>query len=75
VDDGGVGLGGEDGLHFEFDGLDAVALVCADEVFWAGGGGEGGYCEAFFVVCVDDFTDLGFGVLTEFGMRQLHVRY
>lgn len=66
VDDGGVVCRGGDFFHFELDLFETVALGCADEFSGAGGGLEGSYGEALFVVFLDYFVDLGETVLTEF---------
>ena len=62
---------GGNGRHFDFDGFDAVALVCTDEIFRALGGFQGCDGETLFVVCIDDFADLSQRVFTECGVSQL----
>ena len=71
VDDGGVFRRGGDGRHLDFDGFDAVALVCADKVLRTLGGLKGRDGEALFVVCIDDLADFCHGVFFKCRVSQL----
>ena len=71
MDDVGVLVCRSDGLHFHLNGFNTVALICTDVVFGSFRGFECGDGKPFFIVVIDDFTDLSQGILTKFGMGQL----
>lgn len=68
MNDGWVVGSGSYGSHFDLNGLNAVALVCSDEVFGAFGRFKGCYGESLFVVCVDDFFYLRQSILAKLGV-------
>lgn len=75
VDDGGVFRRRGDWRHFDFDGFDAVALVCADKVLGTLWGIKRTDGESLLVVCIDDLADLCDRVLLECGVSQLSCQY